>query len=166
MTRTHRETPVRANRRTAGFTLIELMITVVVIGILAAIAMPIYLHQVREARRTEARNALLELASREERYFATNSQYTNSASSLGYGNSACPVTLDSGFYQINVYNVDNTQNPPYFELAVTVVAGTDQANDTSCQSFWVDSSGKEWATSSTSPTGTDTTATCWPDATQ
>ncbi len=154
------------SRRTRGFTLIELMITVVVIGILAAIAMPIYLNQVREARRTEARNALLELASREERYFATNSQYTNSASALGYGTSTWPVTLDSGFYQINVYNVDNTQNPPYFELAVTVVAGTDQAKDTSCQSFWVDSSGKEWSTSSTSPTGTDTTATCWPDATQ
>ena len=167
-----RENPAASrlpSRRPRGFTLIELMITVVVIGILAAIAMPIYLHQVREARRTEARNALLELASREERYFATNSQYTDVAASLGYsssGNTQWPVTLDSGFYQIEVYKVDNTQNPPYFELGVTVVPGTDQANDTSCQSFWVDSTGKEWSTNSTSPTATDTTSTCWPDATQ
>lgn len=156
-------------RRMQGFTLIELMIALVVLSILAVIAIPIYLSQVREARRTEARNALLELASREERYFATNSQYTDVAASLGYsssGNTQWPVTLDSGFYQIEVYKVDNTQNPPYFELGVTVVPGTDQANDTSCQSFWVDSTGKEWSTNSTSPTATDTTSTCWPDATQ
>ena len=156
-------------RRMQGFTLIELMIALVVLAILAVIAIPIYLSQVREARRTEARNALLELASREERYFATNSQYTDVPASLGYsssGNTQWPVTLDSGFYQIEVYKVDNTQNPPYFELGVTVVPGTDQANDTSCQSFWVDSTGKEWSTNSTSPTATDTTSTCWPDATQ
>ena len=76
-----------------GFTLIELMIVVVVVAILAAIALPTYQNSVRKSQRTVARNTLLDLASREERYFATNNAYAPDLASLGYGVAAGVATL-------------------------------------------------------------------------
>ena len=59
------------------------MIVVVIVAILLIVAIPTYLSQIRESRRTEARNYLVELASREERYYATQNAYTSTASNLG-----------------------------------------------------------------------------------
>lgn len=58
-----------------GFTLIELMIVVVIIGIIAAIALPSYQEQVRKTRRTNAQADLLELAGYMERYYGENFTY-------------------------------------------------------------------------------------------
>ena len=66
-----------------GFTLIELMITVAIIGILSAIAYPSYESYVRKSRRVDAKNALLDLASRQERYFSVNNKYSTTAADLG-----------------------------------------------------------------------------------
>ena len=61
-----------------GFTLVELMIVVAIIGILAAIAMPAYNSYVLTAHRAAAINGILDLASREARYFTTNNSYSAS----------------------------------------------------------------------------------------
>lgn len=61
--------------RSAGFTLIEIMITVAVVAILAAIAYPSYIEYVRKGRRAEARTALIELMQQEERYFTQRNTY-------------------------------------------------------------------------------------------
>lgn len=63
-------------RKTNGFTLIELMIVVVIIGILAAIAYPSYSQWVTETRRSDAQAALMDLAAKLERYFSQCNSYT------------------------------------------------------------------------------------------
>ena|SRR5690554_5336444 len=66
-------------RKHGGFTLIELMITVVILAVLAAIALPSYQEQVRKTRRTNAQSDLLELAAYMERYYGENFTYAGAA---------------------------------------------------------------------------------------
>ena len=144
--------------RFAGFTLIELMIVVAIATILMSIAIPLYLHQIRESRRTDARSALVELASREERYFDTNSGYTSTASNLGYSGFGSTDPVGSGaYYYINSPTVTTT-NPPTFSLTAQPIPGKGQDLDTDCASFTVTSAGQQ---SSLNSAGTDSTAICW-----
>ena len=72
------------DRRVRGFTLMELMIVVVVVGILAAIALPAYTDQVRKSNRSAAQQFLQDLANRNERYRLDARAYTDSITTLGY----------------------------------------------------------------------------------
>lgn len=65
-----------------GFTLIELMIVVVVVGILAAIALPAYQDFIRKGRRAEALKILMDLQVAEENYRVNNSGYAQSLNTL------------------------------------------------------------------------------------
>ncbi len=152
--------PRRVSRRAAGFTLIELMITVVIATILLSVAIPMYLHQLRESRRTDARSALMDLAAREERYFSTNSAYTPTATSLGYQGWGSSYTVGNGgyYYIQSPPSVSNTATPPSFSFTALPVSGHGQDQDTVCASFTVDSTGKQ---SSQDNSGNDTSSTCW-----
>jgi len=153
-------TQSRRSSRQAGFTLIELMVTLVIASILVGIAVPSYTSHVRKSRRTDARTALLDLASREERYFSLNSTYTASAKNLGYSTNDVPLSMNTtnGYYTLSVSNVNAaTTTASATFLATAVPAGT-QTNDTSCQSFTLDQSGAQTAKDGG---GNDTTSTCW-----
>lgn len=144
----------------SGFTLIELMVTVVVAAILFSIAIPSYLNQIRESRRTEAKTALLDLAGREETLFSTQNLYSAVPTTVGYTGGAFPVTVGSGYYTVTVV-VPNPAAPaaqPSFIITATPVAGTSQAKDTACQSFSVDQLGNQTALNSG---GADNSAACW-----
>lgn len=71
-----------------GFTLIELMIAVAIVAILAAVAYPSYTDYVRKSRRAEARNALLDVAARQERRFSQLNSYSSTLSDFGYSASS------------------------------------------------------------------------------
>ena len=89
----------------AGFTLIELMVTVAIVAILSAIAYPAYTEYILKSRRTDAKNALLDLAARQERFYSLNNQYSTVPSTLGYAGAAFPVNVQTGdaaYYQMTV----------------------------------------------------------------
>jgi type IV pilus assembly protein PilE len=133
-----------------GFTLIELMIAVAIVGILGTIAMVSYTSQIQKSRRTDARSAVMDLAGREEKLFSTVNAYSSTASDLGYGGAPFPVTIGSGYYSVNIV----VPNPP-ISFVITATAIGSQAADTKCATLSVDQLGSQTST------GTETAATCW-----
>ncbi|NUO86733.1 MAG: type IV pilin protein [Cupriavidus sp.] len=119
-------------RAAAGFTLIELMITVAIAAILAAIAYPSYTEHVRKSRRTDAKTALLDLAARQERLFSTQNVYGGTPAALGYAGPAFPVEIRSGgqaYYQLTVV----AGNPATSYTATAAPVGAQAGDD--CGSY-------------------------------
>jgi type IV pilus assembly protein PilE len=94
-----------------GFTLIELLIVVVVMGVLAAIALPSYKSYVLRAKRAAARTAIQNMAQMQERYFTQNNTYYQ----INSGSSA-----PSGW----VNYVGDSYASRYYDLTVTSIAGS------------------------------------------
>jgi type IV pilus assembly protein PilE len=137
----------------AGFTLIELMVAVAIVGILATIAATSYQSQVQKSRRTDARSALLDLAGREEKLFSTTNAYSATPSDLGYAG-ALPILVGSGYYSVNI--VAPAAVPPALPTyTLTATAINAQVSDTACRTLTLDQTGLQGST------GTGTPATCW-----
>ena len=137
--------------RPGGFTLIELMVVVAVAALLATVAYPSYVNQVRKSRRADAKTALLDLAARQERFFSINNTYTSNGSNLGYAG-AFPqnvLTGSTAYYQLNVTAASATA----YTLSATPIG--DQTADP-CGSYGLDQSGNQ-----TTSGGTLSTASCW-----
>ena len=144
-----------------GFTLIELMIAVAIIGILMKLAYPAYTNSVKKSRRSDAKTALLDLAQREERYMATANQYTTSAPALGYSSgtltTAAPMNILSGntaFYQLSVV-VPTTGSVTSFTATATRTGA--QVSDTQCGDLTLTNTGLQGVAGG----ATGTVADCW-----
>ena len=121
--RFHRDTPPARQR---GFTLIELMIVVVVIGILASIAYPTFTQQIIKANRSAAQSFMLNIASRQERYLLDARGYTDTLGAGGLNLTIPPEVADS--YTIELV-ADNAATPPVYTIVALPVPGTRQTPD-------------------------------------
>lgn len=141
--RLHRVRPSR------GVTLMELMVTLALVSVLVLILVPTYTSHVQKSRRADAKNALLDLAAREERFNATNNTYVASGTTLGY-TSAFPLTIMSS--GVGSYTLTVTQGVTTFSATATAIGP--QASDP-CGNFTLTDQGTQ--TSS----GSQTAPPCW-----
>lgn len=136
------------NRHQRGFTLIELLIVIVVIGILAAIAIPNYRDFVVRSNRSDAIIALSELANLEEKFFSNQLRYTTTIALLNYS------TISAN----NLYNL-NIANSATIDYNLFAVPRDQQfQDDTTCRQFVLNSFGQRTAVNSN---GDDTSQQCW-----
>jgi type IV pilus assembly protein PilE len=138
-------------RGQAGFTLIELMIVVVIIGILAVISYPSYQSHLIETRRSDARSSLLDISARLERFMISNNSYTtvvSGATGLNLGSN----TSAEGYYTIAITagNFCGSNIAICYQITATAIAPQDQ--DTECATITLNSTGARSGT---------TAGACW-----
>lgn len=116
---------MRCNR---GFTLTEILVVVVMVGILVSIALPAYNQYVQRANRSAAQQFMLDLASRSEQYRLDARAYP-----IAIGTSAGEIDVTvpdevSDYYSVSVA-ADNTATPPTYTITADPKAGTQQEGE-------------------------------------
>ncbi|MEO9333294.1 type IV pilin protein [Ectopseudomonas guguanensis] len=134
--------------RQQGFTLIEVMIVVLVIGILAAIAYPNYSEYVKRGNRSEGQAFLNDVAARQERYFSQNNAYITSNNDVAKLALKNGLASETGKYQLVLSSSNN-------DGGYTLTA-TQQFNDTKCGNLTLNARGVRGSTGSGM-----STADCW-----
>ena len=128
-------------RRMAGVSLLELLTVVTIIGILGMIAIPSYRQYTRRAHRTEAKDALLQLVTNEERFYLQNRRYGTIAE-LAAAN--FPVVSENGVYTMAI-NTVNGLAVDYTATATPAAGGGTNGvimtDDAECASFSITSQG-------------------------
>jgi type IV pilus assembly protein PilE len=126
---------VQHNKTQRGFTLIELMVVVSILGIIAAIAIPSYNETVRKGRRSDAKVTLLKISQNLERCFSENNSYQVASGCTNFNNTAS----GEGYYTITTVQAATT-------FDITATAKDAQAEDTYCAAFTLDEAGAKGGT--------------------
>jgi len=143
--------------RQRGVTLIELIIVVIIVGILASVAIPSYRAYVIRSQRADAKDALLALATAQEKHYLQCNSYATdiaNATDCAAGELNSPDASRNGWYDLAIDAADATG----FTISATAAAGGNQFQDAACRTFRVTDRGVRTADDSG---GGDNSAECW-----
>ena len=145
----------------SGFTLIELMVAVAIVGIIAAIALPSYQSTVRKSNRAEAKTELNDVAQRLQRCYTLYSRFNDNVNCGVYRDVVGAdnyITRGGRYYKITI-GVPASGNPPEttYRLTATAIAAP-QTQDLECASFTLSHTGARAAFNNSNA---DTTDKCW-----
>lgn len=115
-----------------GFTLIEVMIAVVIVGILASIAYPSYIDYVVKSGRSEGVAAVMKVANLQEQYYLDNRTYATDMSKLGFADN--PFITEHGYYSVASAGTDT------FTITATA-KGSQASRDSTCATITMTSAG-------------------------
>ena len=149
--------------RPRGFSLIELMIALLVVTILATIAVPSYRQYILRSHRVEAKTALLNVASEQEKFYLQRNRYANDdelVTSKADGGIGFTRTTERGWYDLKVVP-DDANNPQ--EWTIEAVANASQSDDAKCLYYSLDSTGARRAGPNADGEGVTQASTeeCW-----
>lgn len=142
-------------RSNTGFTLIEIVIVIAIIGVLAAIAIPAYQEYLLKGGRADGKSILLEIMQAQERFFSQNQSYTANlgAGGLGYAVAAnAGVPSSEGRYLVTAQACEGNIG---LCVQLTATRQNQQTQDSVCGNLLLDSRGNR------TETGTGTAEACW-----
>lgn len=116
------------NRRSAGFSLLEVMIAVVVVAILASIAVPSYREYVKRGKRAAAQSVLMDLAARQQAFLLDKRRYATSAGELNFNSWPAEIAADYSMVPDPV-TANNAASPPTFTVTSTATSSGVMAGD-------------------------------------
>ena len=141
-----------------GVTLIELVVVMIIVGILAAVAIPTYRNYVIRSQRSDAKDALLTLATAQEKFYLQCNRY---ATGIAAAPNCVALNLQgtnsskNGWYTLTIPPGANATS---YTVSATATIGRNQYQDEDCRTFSINERGVRTAADAG---GADNTAECW-----
>lgn len=144
---------IMKRKRQLGMTLIEIMITVAIISILAAVALPSYERYLQRSKRVDATTALMKIATEQEKYYFKKNTYGTAAQIATQINGTTTLATQSGYYTLAVSSATATD-----DFSVTATHTGSQLKDTDCKVLTINQDGNRTAKNTANA---DTSTICW-----